>query len=222
MSEASSARGAETLLELGCGPVISHALPFVPYVSSFILSDYLDSNLDEIRKWVAQEPNAHNWSLHTALIMKREGLAITPAGILARENILRKKLSSLVVGDLLSKKPIRRQVTFPVVTCFYASEQAASDESEWLEVVQNLSSLVSPGGLLYLVCVRDSEYYAIHDRDHTALRIPIAPITQRLVEKGLRNAGFSLSRTVIHSADVQGIAEEGLNGILLIKSRKAD
>ncbi len=222
VSEAPKVNGIESMLELGCGPVVSHALPFVPFVDSFILSDYLDTNLELISKWVSKKTEAHNWTVHTAYVLRKEGTVPSRVKIEERESLLRQKIKALVVGDLLSKKPIRKSSPFPSVSCFYATEQAASDESEWLEVMQNLSSLVSPGGYLFLACLRDAFFYAIHDKSHNALRIPIVPITTKLVAKGLQKAGFSLKHSTIESMDVGGLAEEGIEGVILVSARKTE
>ena len=220
--EAPKVRGAESLLELGCGPVVSHAMPFAPYVGSIILSDYLDSNLEHVRSWVQAEPLAHNWSIHTAHVLRREGKKVRESAVRERETLLRSKIKSLVVGDILSKKPLRSRQTFPVVCCFYATEQAAGDEADWLEVMQNLSSLITPGGRLLMACVRNAPFYAIHDRDRNPLRIPIVRITPKLTEKGLRLAGFSARRSTVESVDVGGLAEEGMDGVILVSAVKAE
>ncbi len=222
VSEAPKVRGASCLLEMGCGPVISHALPFVPFVESFIMSDYLDSNLELMRQCISRGEQAHNWSLHTAFVLRAEGVSPSKQNIHQRENLLREKIRSLAIGDLLSKRPLRSPTQFPVVSCFYSTEQAASDEVEWLDAISNLSSLVLPGGQLFMACLRETTYYAIHDQSKNPVRIPIVPISERLAAKGLQKAGFSLSRSEIHSVDVGGLDEEGIDGIILISAKKSD
>lgn len=220
--EAPKTRGAGSMLELGCGPVISHALPFAPFVDSIVLSDYLDSNLELVRRWLQGEPAAHNWSLHTAYTLRREGKRVNESLVRERESLLRNKIKTLVLGDLLSKRPIRSRRTFPLVCCFYASEQAATDQAEWLEVLQNLGSLVAPGGRLLMACVKDTPFYAIHDYEKNPVRIPIVRITEKLTEKGIRQAGFSPRRSIIESVKVGGLAEEGLDGVILVSAVKTE
>ncbi len=222
VSEGHKASGAESLLEMGCGPTISHSLPLVPYVDSLFLSDYLETNLSHVLQWIKEDESAHNWSLHTAYVLQKENRKATSRTVKEREDLLRKKLRSVILGDLLSKRPIRRARQFPAVSCFYATEQAAQDETEWLDVMQNLSSLLQPGGVLFLACVHDSEYYAIHDKDLTALRLPIVRVTKKLMEKGLKLAGFSMRSSEIHVQQVGGLAEEGINGIVLVSAIKAE
>lgn len=220
VSEVHKVVGASRLLEMGCGPTVSHAIPFVPHVDSIVLSDYLESNLNHIKEWVANPETGHQWSLHTAYVLQLEKGKATSTTVKEREDLFRKKLKTIIVGDLLSKRPIRSVQKFPVVSCFYATEQAASDEAEWLDVMQNLSSLILPGGHLFLACVHDTDFYAIHDDQLMALRIPIVPIKKRLIEKGLRASGFSLMKSEIHIKDVGGLKEEGLNEIALVSAVK--
>ena len=220
-AEAHKASGAKTLLEIGCGPTISHTLPFVPYVESFILSDYLETNLAEISKWARQENGAHQWSVSTAFVLQQEGIEPTPNAINLRESELRRKLATIVQGDLTKNRPIPGKIQYPVVSCFYATEQAAQTPTEWLSVFANLAGMLAPGGMLYLSCVHNTPYYAIHDIDLTTIKIPIARIDVPLIKRGLSENGFPLCSAEIRVQAVDGLTDEGMSSIVLVSAQKA-
>src|ERR1044071_8216648 len=52
-----------TGLELGCGPCLHHAAQAVRWVQHLDLADIQDSNLEEIRKWLRNDPGAFDWSV---------------------------------------------------------------------------------------------------------------------------------------------------------------
>ena len=221
-AEAAITSGADSLLEVGCGPVISHALPFVPYVKKIVLSDYLESNLEQITAWLMKKPSAHEWFYHTELILKNElpGKRITAREVRDREESLRHKVNTVVRCDLLKKFPIGKKAEFPVVTCFYATEQACTARNDWFRVIENLGRSVQKGGLLFLSCLKNTYFYAIHDDKRNAIRIPIARINERIMSEALSLAGFDLQNSVIISEKVEGLEEEAIDEIILVRSLK--
>ncbi len=216
VAEAGKARGGPVLLEVGCGPTISHAIPFVPYVDSFILSDYLEANLEQVSAWAMGKAGAHDWSESVAYVLQAEGIDPTEDAVFAREQALRDKLTSIVTGDLRRQSPISVARQYKAVSCFYATEQAAVSSAEWLSVLRNLGSLVSNKGVLYLACLYETSFYAIHDVDLTTLRIPIASVNMALIEKALVSNGFPLHKASIEIHHVEGLVAEGLDRVATI------
>lgn len=51
-------------LDFGCGPTIHHAAALVPYVQELHLADYLPDNLEEIRRWLRDDSDAHVWDVY--------------------------------------------------------------------------------------------------------------------------------------------------------------
>lgn len=221
-SEAAIARGADSLLEIGCGPVISHAIPFVPYVNNIFLSDFLESNLEHITNWLMRKSGAHEWFYHTEFVLKIENSnsRVTAKAVREREDSLRQKVKTVVRGDLLKKNPLRKKVQFPVVTCFYATEQACTNRKDWFKVMENLGRCVEPGGLLFLSCLKNASFYAIHDDKKNPLRIPIARVNERIMKEALVLAGFDIDNSIILPQKVDGLGEEAIDEIILVRAQK--
>src|SRR5262245_50176056 len=77
---------APVLLDIGCGPTVTHVLPAEPHVSGFHMADYLPECLEEIRRWKNRERSAHNWNVFTRYTLQAEGEDPSEAAIRARED----------------------------------------------------------------------------------------------------------------------------------------
>lgn len=63
-----------TLLEVGCGPTVHHALPFAGGVGEIHVADFLDRNLSEVRLWTDGAPGAWDWSPFTREVLRYRAL----------------------------------------------------------------------------------------------------------------------------------------------------
>lgn len=50
------------LLDVGCGPCVNVAVPASENFDQIVLSDFLQSNLDEVQRWLNGDPQAIDWS----------------------------------------------------------------------------------------------------------------------------------------------------------------
>jgi SAM-dependent methyltransferase len=220
VKEASLVGGALSLLEIGCGPVVSHALPFAQRARQIVFCDYLVDNLQHIEAWLSRAPHAHDWSAHTAYILQAEGHGPNERAVSEREDLLRMKAPVLRVGDLCHRQSLQESGQFDIVTCIYATEQAARDHHEWLCILRNLHELVNTGGKLLMACLAEVDFYAIHDEAKNATRIPILHVTRQHIERGLAEAGFAADSYDISRVNVAGLHEEGLESIFLVSAGK--
>src|SRR5215510_11031975 len=56
-------RHFESGLDLGCGPVLHHAAQVAPWVDRLDMADIYEPNLEEIRRWMRNDPDAFDWSV---------------------------------------------------------------------------------------------------------------------------------------------------------------
>lgn len=61
-----------TLLEVGCGPSLHLAFTASKVYQDITLSDYTDSNRQQISKWLNKEQDAHDWSPYINYISSLE------------------------------------------------------------------------------------------------------------------------------------------------------
>ena len=59
---------------VGSGPSVHELAYMVPSYRSFVMSDLVDQNLDEIRKWANNDPECYDWSPFFKYYANRVGL----------------------------------------------------------------------------------------------------------------------------------------------------
>ena len=83
------------------------------------------------------------------------------------------------------------------------------------EVVAHLSRAVAPGGLLFLTCLRDTDFYLVGDT-----RYPCARITEGDVRRVLPALGFDMADSVVEGVSIDTQHDTGLTGVVLAVARK--
>lgn len=203
------------LLEVGCGPTIHHALPFVPHVSEIHMADYLPENLAAIDRWRAGAPDALDWTHYGRLVLQLEEGASTDEAIAMREAMARSKISRLLPCDLKQELILGVDVTYPAVAAFYCTEEVGITIPAWERVMAHLARVVAPGGHLYLACLRDTSAYLVGDAMY-----PCARIAESDVRRVLPVLGFDMDRSVIRETAVADQEREGLFGVILVAAAK--
>lgn len=170
------------MLEVGCGPTVHHAIPFVPYVDHLYMADYLESNLQEIQKWLDRQ--GHDWQPYIAGTLELEGID-APSAYEERVQDLRAKIAGLLQCNALNEQPLGLvQKTFPLVTSFYCLECIARSKDQWEQTMSNVLGLVAPGGWTILSALRQSEKYLVCGKEFPATSIDELDMRQSLVENG--------------------------------------
>jgi hypothetical protein len=220
------------LLDIGSASVISYATALAKRIKEIHMADIIDEHLELISEWVRKDPNARSWQVHTSHVLTLEGVTPTDADIHAREDSFRKKLTTLLRGDLCESMPLGRDLCYPVVSCFYASEQAAANcpnmryqsaqsrKEKWFDVMRNLANLVEPGGFLVMSIVHNSDFYVINDQNGIPSKINIANVTIPDVLNALKDGGFDLGKSLITEETPDGLSDEGISKIIVMHAKK--
>lgn len=147
------------VINFGCGPCIDTIISIAPSCAEIHMSDYLDSNLQEIREWLAHAPDAFNWdhfvrsSLQLEAELAQTATDISAEHIAERNAIIRQKITQLMTGDAKQAQPLGAagHQQYDVLVMFFCLEAAAADFAEWQRMVQNVMSLLKPNGLIIWV-----------------------------------------------------------------------
>jgi hypothetical protein len=204
------------LLEVGCGPTVHHALQFAPHVSELHMADYLQDNLEEVRKWRDDLPGAGTWSQYAELALNLEKRPADIESVRHLENMTKRKLRRLLTCDLRNHWILGAPAQYPVVSAFYCTEEVGITTTRWEEVMANLARVVAPGGQLFLACLRDTDSYIVGGTPY-----PCARISERDVRRILPRLGFDMAQSVVESATVDDQEHEGVVGVVLLAARKA-
>jgi nicotinamide N-methyltransferase/methyltransferase len=203
------------LLDFGCGPTIYASLPAAERVDELHMCDFLEDNLDEIRRWARGEPDAFNWRAFTAEVLRRE-LGHPPQAVECdrREMTMRSKLRSICRGDARRKPPLQTDIEFDVLVSCFCLEAAATARSEWQDLTLNVCSLLRPGGSLILAAIKNADTYGVGSSV-----LPAVPIDEHDVIRSLEAAGFD-EGTLTTSFVGADRASRHYEGLMFFSARK--
>lgn len=205
------------MIEFGSGPTVHHLLPFAPRAESVHVVDFLQSNLDTVRMWLAGGDDAWDWSPFTRLTLDVERCRPpTEHEIAEREATLRERIDSLGLADARCRQPLRDGWRrYPVVLCCFCPDSITSDRDDWHRCAAHIASLVAPGGWLVLTALGHARSYRVGGH-----HFPSAGVSADDIVAMLDSAGFArLGRTVATVA-TSDPADHGFDHVLLAVSRK--
>ena len=148
-TKAFSADSGKTLkvLDYGCGPVIMNVISAVPFASEIVLADIVPECLDEVKKWIQNDPTAFNWGSHfDHVVQNLEGKGKDEAK--EREMEMRKTIKAVVHCDIFDENPIEKGYEGPydVIMSNLAIDGACKTIEEIKTALNKLSRLLKPGG----------------------------------------------------------------------------
>lgn len=210
-------KGQPRMIEVGCGPTLHHVFAAAPFVSSIVMSDYLEGNLAEVQKWVKNDAEKHDWTPFVKYTLQCEGISESKGErVVERESLTRRKIVGTTIVDLSQNKPLGNeyQETWPLVLSCYCADSATSDHASWEKYMRNLASLVAPGGVLITTALRKTAGYIVGDR-----YFPSANIDEDDLARVLK-LDFEPQSIMIEVRDVAGHQSQGYNGIILAQATK--
>jgi hypothetical protein len=180
--------GDLTLLEFGGGPTLYQLMSAAAKVKEIHFSDYLESNLMEVRKWVNRDSDAFNWNDVTATALLAEGITPTPDAINTREEILREKMTTFLSCDAFHKYPLGGDavVQYDIVNTHFVAESITDNRDEWKQIFANISSCVKPGGKLVMAAMKRCTAWKNGPQKFPATYIIESDIVELLAENGFR------------------------------------
>src|SRR5262249_27474212 len=161
MREGPPAPGA---LGFGCGPTGHRPFPLVPPVGGFHLAEYLPANRGAVAGWVAERPEAHDWSPFARETLHLEGEpAPCETRVRAREQATRARIRRILPADAGEADPLgpARRGFYPLVTTHYCADSATGDRETWRRYMRNIAGLVRPGGQFIVSALGDSRAYRV-------------------------------------------------------------
>lgn len=205
------------LLEFGCGPTVHHLLPFVPRAAEIHVVDYLERNLDAVRRWVDGRDGAWEWTPFTRFTLSHElGRPPGDREVHEREATARERVVSLGRADARRSQPLasgpRR---FPVVLCCFCPDSITADLEEWRRCTSHVASLVAPGGWFVLTALGGADSYRVAHR-----RYPSPDVSVDDVADVLQAAGFCRLGTTVTSTSTSDADDHGFDRVILAVARK--
>lgn len=206
-------------LEYGCGPTLHRAIAASTYTFRMDMADWLADNLVHVREWLRADADNPDWSRFTRYILDCEGHRDGDrARVQRREAQARKVVRGLYVSDARWTDPLgeERRAFYDLMVSGFCIDAVSSDKGIWRRCMQNVLSMIAPGGTLILHALHQCESYKVGDRRFPGANLSVDDMTESMLENGFTR----------ESIDVQVIpcpdnAVYGYSGILTASGRKA-
>ncbi|MFO0878147.1 MAG: guanitoxin biosynthesis pre-guanitoxin forming N-methyltransferase GntF [Gemmataceae bacterium] len=202
-------------LDLGCGPTVHYSFAISPYAHRIDLADYLPANLAEIRRWLDNHSDAHDWDALFRGVLACQG--VNPDVELERRKALyRSRVSTLLTCDLRHPNPLGRSAEYDLVTSFFCCECIAADRDDWKSIMGRILSLVRPGGSVFFASMRDCRQYAILGR-----WFPSTPVTEQDFWDVFTLYGFEVPLISVRAVAAPAWVEDGFDHIIVASATRA-
>lgn len=218
-----------TILDFGCEPTIYAIISSSRTCSEIHMSDYIESNLEQIEWWLKNNERAFNWdrfiqrSLELETVLQSENAGntnptpVSQLDIEVRKATIRKKITKLIHGDARKHKPIGVEGTnrYDVLVIAFCLEAVAKDALEWQQLLYNVSTMLKSGGLLIISTLTESTAYRI-DEQYFATSY----ISKQAFVNALLNVGYVESSIEIAEVDATNPDTNFYTGAILATARK--
>lgn len=201
--------------EFGGGPTLYSVAALAPKAREIHFSDVVDASLREVDLWLKNDLQAHDWNPYIKLALEADGLPATPEAIAQRAARMRQTITRLMRCDGQSSDPIElRDVEYDLVTAHHCTDVAATTFDEWVQVIQNITGIVRPGGWLMLSVTTGAQTYQVGDVTFACVNL-----SPEEIREGLQFAGYQLDSLVIDTYQVEHAQE--YSGIIISMARRA-
>jgi hypothetical protein len=174
------------MLEFGGGPTIYQLISPAARAGSIDFADYLDSNLDEVRRWLDGSDDAFDWTAFFARSLVIEGLDNGPQARAARAALVRSRITSLRHCDMNKADPMGRgrRHGYDALGAHFVAESITASKPTWRRAVANLTTLLRPGGVLIMSAVLHAEYWRSGAHRYSAVGIGVEDLESLLADLG--------------------------------------
>lgn len=202
-------KGAK-LLEVGGGPTIYQLISAASVAGEIVFTDYLESNISEIKKWKSDKGSAFKWDNFINYVLRLEKLS--PEELPRRSELIKNKISKILKLNL-NELDESYAAKFDVVQSNFCAESATDDITEYKNMLRNISSYLKKGGVLLMTALEGSIVYRSAKK-----YFPVIYLDEELVQEYLKEAGFKINTIEKIFSDNPVLSK--YHGILLIKAEK--
>ena len=202
----------EPVLLFGTGPTLHHVFLAAGVASEIHLADYLPGNLEEIERWIARDPDAHDWRPFVRHTLVCEGTAApTEADVDRREELTRAKITRLLRADARHPEPLGG-TRYATVISAYCADSATSDRATWELLMRHITGLVRPGGTFVTAALRRAGHYAVGGK-----RFPSASVDEGDI-RAVLEPDFDVRRGAVEVREVGEHEALGYSSIVLARA----
>ncbi|XP_068120598.1 nicotinamide N-methyltransferase-like isoform X2 [Hyperolius riggenbachi] len=174
----------ETLIDIGSGPAIHPLLSACEAFTDIICTDLTDRNREELEAWLTNQPEAFDWSTVVKHVCQLEGDRITWG---EKEDRLRKAIKQVLKCDVMESNPTD-PVVLPQADCILSClclESACKDHEAYTAALNNMTTLLKPGGHLVMAGVLGGKCYMVGEVKFLGLSL-----SEAFIRESLSGAGY--------------------------------
>jgi hypothetical protein len=204
-----------TMHEFGGGPTIYQLISAARYNLTIDVSDYLEVNLQELVKWLKDQPDQFHWDAFVAHALRLEGGRHDPAAVQQRAALLRTKVNRLLRCDARLDWPLTtaERRCYDIVSANFVLEAITGDVAQWRRMLDNVMQLVATNGYFILSTVIGAKSYRVGERFY-----PATPLSPSMVLTELQQAGCTVLLT--HEVDAEQGGHQGYTGIFMAMAQR--
>ncbi|XP_078496145.1 nicotinamide N-methyltransferase-like [Lissotriton helveticus] len=182
----------DSLIGLSYGPHIYYTLPACEYFNKITFACSEDKSIQEIQKWLKNEPDALDSSRIIKKICELQGSGDT---WVEKEHMLKRKVQQLLKHDVMSSNPLS-PIIHPQADCLvlaHCLEHFVTDKKTYCEALKNVSSLLKPGGTLIMSALLEATFYTCGD-----FKFPVLCLDDDFLKDAIKGAGYVIQENYIY------------------------
>ncbi|KAK3510797.1 hypothetical protein QTP70_022716 [Hemibagrus guttatus] len=183
------------LIEVGSGPTIHTVISACEHFDELLLSDFVDSNREEIKKWINNEEGCFDWKPIIEYVCELDGKSSSDV-----EVKLRQRMKQVLKCNVLLENPFHPESIEPadcVITAL-CLEAACKDMQSYTDALCGVTKLLRPGGVLVMVGVLGESFYCVDE-----IRFSCLNLSKENIEDVVSKLGFTVQEFNISPAEEQ-------------------
>lgn len=206
-----------SMIDVGTGPTAYQLIAAAKRCKEIYCMDLLNSNLNELKKWLVKDRYAFDWTKFTKGILRAESgrKMVTNEDILVREEITRSKVKKLQALDIKKNLPNKLIKGFDVVSSQFVSESITSSVDEFESAVKNISLILKSPGYLVLSAIKSARAYKVGTN-----YFPAVAIDEQFLKTALIANDFTAESIKIKSIKAEKPDEQLYKGLIFVTATK--
>ncbi len=205
-----------TLLDFGGGPTLYPLISAANRVDEIHFADYLEANLEEVRRWILCDPTAFDWNPFIRKAIELEsGQICSEESVDQRAAELRQLITRLIRCDASKPSPIPElERPYDIVLTNFCAESATDDHDQWRSYMANITSVLKPRGWLVISALKGATQYAVGPHS-----FPAVDISEHDLRNLLKDMGFEGAKVRVRSVPADRPTRD-YKGLMLAVAQK--
>ncbi|KAE8574891.1 hypothetical protein XENTR_v10003624 [Xenopus tropicalis] len=210
--------GGHTLVDIGSGPTIYQILSASEHFKEVVLTDYLEVNRAELRRWLQDEPGAFDWSPYIKHVSKLEGRGDSWQ---EKQKRIRERVKTVLPVDVHQPNPLGEEISSGSVDALVSTfclEACSPNLEMFHRALGNITKLLKPGGHLLFIGALEESYYLAGEA-----KLNVVPVTEEIVRNALSDASYKIKefKTYIMPPTLK-VGVDDVNGVFFAWAQKQD